>query len=447
MIVETLFSQTTREKRNSEPTKEAIRPEGGGFNFLMDLFGKSNRKKIREGNADIFDDIYSCVNTLSDDVAKLPIKVYRTKDDKIVRVGKKEHKLAKLLAGRPNEYMNTSDYIKLLMVDCLISGQHFSLIAFDEDGEIEKLLPLSSSTKPVISSDGKLYYQTTLKNKVRTFYPWEIIHIKGFTRDGINGLSPIQVIADRVQANEMANDYNIKMIQEGGTPNGILKVPGVLGKEAKDRVKEEWKKVNGTDAIAVIDSGLDYQQMGLSQQDMQFIESQKYNTQKITAIYKMPLHKVNELGRATYANIEHQALEYVKNTLQPWITRIELEFNTKAFTLEEQEDYYVKFNLDSELRGDSKTRAEVHKIQIESGAKTLDDVRASNEDSPYDEEWSTEPFITLNWTPASNIKVLQNTKAGVYKLVKDDGTLKEGGILEDEDKNGEEGATPSNDND
>ncbi|CRH17133.1 hypothetical protein CM318V1_1400002 [Carnobacterium maltaromaticum] len=80
-------------------------------------------------------------------------------------------------------------------------------------------------------------------------------------------------------------------------------------------MKEEWKRVNGSDAIAVIDSGLEYQQMGISQLDMQFIESQRFNSQKIAAIYKVPLHKINEMGRATYSNIEHQALEYSKKCI------------------------------------------------------------------------------------------------------------------------------------
>lgn len=196
-----------------------------------------------------------------------------------------------------------------------------------------------------------------------------------------------------------------------------MRVPGLLDKDAKTKAKDEWKKVNGSDSIAVVDSGLEYQQIGFSQEDMQFIESQKYNQQKISAIFKVPLHKLNELGRATYSNIEHQALEYVKNTLQPWITRIEEEWNTKLFSEDEQDqDYYIKFNLDSELRGDSETRAKVDKIKIESGSNVLNEVRARNEDSPYEPEFGDRPLITLNYTFLDNLLSLQNSKAGVESV-------------------------------
>lgn len=415
MIVDRLFNPIN--KRNKEPTEEVKHPEGNGFNFLVDLFNPGGRKKVRIDNADVFDDIYSCVNILSDDISKLPIKVYKKTDDKIVRVSKKDHNVARLLSGRPNKYMNINDYIKLLMVDVLLDGNHYTLLKFDKDGDVESLIPLPSSTQPVKDPEGNLWYQTNINNEVKVLYPWEVIHVKGFTRDGINGKSPIAVIASRVESNELANKYNSNLLEKGGAPKGILKVPGMLNEDAKNKAKAEWKRVNGADAIAVIDSGLEYQQLGMTNDDMQFIDSQKFNTQKISAIYKVPLHKLNELGRATYANIEHQALEYVKNALQPWITRIEIEFNTKIFTeLEQREEYYIKFNLDSELRGDSKTRAEVHKLQLESGLITLDDGRTDNERSPYDAEWSNVPFITLNWTQADNLVRYQNAKAGVGKM-------------------------------
>lgn len=442
MIVEKLFG-SNQEKRSQTDAPNPIHPEGNGFNWLVDLFSGNNRKSVRVDNADIFDDIYTCVNVLSDDVAKLPIKVYQKKDDKIVRVSKKDHVVSKLLSGRPNSYMNISDYIKLMMVDVLFDGNHYSLMKFDKNGDVEALRPLPNSTNAVKDVSGNLWYQTNIDNETKTFAPWEIIHIKGFTRDGIHGRSPIRVISDRVQANELANEYNSNMLEQGGTPNGILRVPGMLQKEAKEAVKEEWKRVNGSDAIAVIDSGLEYQQMGISQLDMQFIESQRFNSQKIAAIYKVPLHKINEMGRATYSNIEHQALEYVKNALQPWITRIEVEFNTKIFTQKEQdEEYYIKFNLDSELRGDSKTRAEVHKIQAETGAKTLDDIRSENENSPYDEDWSKVPFITLNWTQADNLVRYQNAKAGVNKMAE-----KLGGGDENENNDRIEGDSTGNNSD
>ena len=417
MIVEKLIQSASVNKRSGKSIRSPSDNENeGGFNFLQQLFNPSSKKIVVE-NAHMFDDIYTCVNILSDDISKLPMKVFKKTDDQIESVKPKEHSVANLLVNRPNKFMNISDYKKLIMVDVLLAGNHYSLMEFDKDGQVKQFLPLPTTTQPVIDGNGILYYQTTINKEKRTLLNEEVIHVKGLTRDGIVGKTPISVIAERVEANETANDYNKTLLESGGAPKGILKVPGLLSKGAKEKAKDEWKRVNGRDAIAVIDSGLEYQQLGISNEDMQFIDSQKYNTQKIAAIYKIPLHKINEMGRATYSNAEQLSLDYVKNTLQPWVTRIEEEFRTKAFDMEElDEGYYIKLNLDSELRGDSKTRAEVNKIEMESGGLTIDEMRAFNERSAFNTVWSQMPFITLNWTQADNLVRYQNAKAKVTKI-------------------------------
>lgn len=411
MIVEKLFVSAKSTSVRDEGISEK---EDSSWGFLKSIFNSGERKEIRQDNADIFDDIYACINILSDDIAKLPLKVYQKHDGAIKRIEKKDHTIAKLLSTKPNDFMNSSDWKKLIMVDVLITGNHFSYVVRNANGKVTSIMPLPNSTQIMVLENGSLRYQTTINKQIVQLPPWDVIHIKGFTRDGIKGKSPIRVIAERVESNESANNYNKSLLEQGGAPKGILRVPGSLNKEAKRVVKEEWKKVNGQDAIGVIDSGLEYQQLGISNQDMQFIDSQKFNTQKIAAIYKVPLHKLNEMGRATYANVEQQALEYVKNTLQPWITKIEEELDSKLFNdFEQDENFYVKFNLDSELRGDSETRAKVDKIKIESGSSTLNEVRGRNEDSPYDSEWGDRPLMTLNYTFLDNLLRLQNSKAKV----------------------------------
>jgi len=393
-------------------------PSNGWYPFLKTLLEPITKRAVTKNNAHLFDDVYSVVNVLSDDVAKLPLKVYQKTEGKIEKLNRSAHPLVKLLRTRPNRYMNISDYTKLMMIDVLLSGNHYSLISIDEKGDVKELIPLSANFQPVIEK-GELFYQGEVRGKTRTFLADEILHIKGFTRDGIRGISPIAVLAERIQGNDLAVSFNNNFMQNAGTPNSILKVSGQISKEAKDAVRQEWKRANSKEAVAVIDSGLDYQQIGISQTDMQFIESQKFNLQKIAALYKVPMHKINELSRATYANIEHQALEYVKGTLQPWLTRIEVEMNTKLFTEKEQdEEFYVKFNIDSELRGDSKTRAEVHRMHVESGQRTIDEVRADDEMPPFEAEWSKEPLITLNVTPASMMKAYQAGKAGLNQTQK-----------------------------
>lgn len=398
MIVDMFSRNNSNGEVVTDPNGNQLHTEGNGFNVLLDLFN-IKPGKINRNNAYTFDDVYACINVLSDDIAKLPLKVYRKKDGAVQHVTTTP--VARVLGKKPNAYMTPSVFKKLLMVDVLTDGNFYARIDYDERGAKVGLVPLTASnTTPVIDGKEQLYYHTRINGKEYYLPDYQVIHIRGYSNDGLVGRSPISVIADSAEGNRYAAEFNKKSMMSGGTPKGILSIPGTLNKDSKERAKQEWKEVNSGEEIAIIDSGMDYKQVSMSQKDIEFIESQKYNQQKIAAIYKVPLHKINNLDHATFSNIEHQSLDYVKNTLQPWVIQIEEELNTKLFSETQQNDgYYVKFNLDSELRGDAESRAKVQETNLRNGFNTVNEIRGQNEYSPYDMEIADEPLATLNYTP------------------------------------------------
>lgn len=384
---------------------------------LFKIFQNSDLKsgKVTKDNALVFDTVYSCINVLSDDIAKLPLKTYQ-KDENGAIHQVKDNPVHYVLRIRPNRYMSPFTFLKLAITDLMIHGNFYAHIRYDKrtGSKIEELIPLTSNvTRPRLNDNGDLFYQTVYKGKQVVLFPDEVIHLKGMSKDGLVGMSPIESVREHIESNHTATKYNNKMLSEGALPQGVLTTTGQVNREAKEAIRKSWEKTNKGESIAIIDSGLDYKQVGISQRDIQWLEGQRYNTQRIAAIFKVPLHKINDLENATYSNIEQQSLDYVKNTLQPLVTQIESEFSYKLYTEQEQrENYYVKFNMDSELRGDSKTRAEVNKIDIQNGFKTLNEIRASNEDSPYEGDFANEPFITLNIAPAKNIQYFNENKFG-----------------------------------
>ncbi len=400
MIIDKLTSGGEPVKK---PDGEVVHTGGSGWNTLIDLF-KLRPHQITESNAYQFEDVYACINVLSDDLAKLPLKHYQRQGKKLTRIS--DDNIARLISKEPNDRMNPFVFKKLMMTDVLTGGNFYALLEFNNTGDINRIMPLDASkTAPAVTTTGQFVYVTYRENKEFILHSHEVIHIKGYSNDGLVGRSPIEVLRHSAESNMSATDYNKQMMQNGGLPKGVLSIAGSLSKESKKRVKEEWVNVNGSDAIAVLDSGMEYNQMSMSQKDMEFIESQKYNQQKIAAIYKVPLHKLNNLDRATFSNIEHQSLQYVKNTLQPWIVQIEEELNRKLFTLNKQtRGHYVKFNLDSELRGDAESRAKVQEIKLRNGFLTVNEGRAQDEYGPFEDlEIADKPLITLNYTPLERL--------------------------------------------
>ena len=157
-----------------------------------------------------------------------------------------------------------------------------------------------------------------------------------------------------------------------------IKTEQPLNKEAKNKLRDAWEEantgLNNAQRIAILDAGLEFEKVGMPLKDAQFIEGMKFDKGEIANIFNIPLHMINELDRATFSNIEQQALDFIQNTLSPILIQYEEEFSYKTFSFNEQKRYYLKFNLTSLLRADSKSRAEFYKIMLDTGAFSINKV-------------------------------------------------------------------------
>lgn len=404
MLLERMF-----EKRSGSSDHE-----DGFNNILLNMFNgrkTASGERVSESNSLVQPDIFACVNVLSDDIAKLPIHTYKRTEGGIER--KPEHMSAHAVYARPNPYMTAFTWKKLMMTHVLTWGNAYSYIQFGSHGYPEALFPLRPdyTNAYVHPTTGMLWYQTVLNGKAIELYDYEVLHFKGLSTDGIHGKSPIGVVREHIGAQAAATKYNAKLYKNEATPRGILKVPAFLDEKPKENVRKEWKRVNQGENIAIIDNGLEYQSISMPLQEAQFVESMKFNKAQISMIYKVPLHKLNELDKATFSNIEHQSIEYVRNTLQPWIVNFEQELNVKLFLDHDQKSgHYVKFNIDSELRGDSKTQAEYLKTLHETGVLNKDEIRELLERNPI--ENGDKYISSLNYVFLDFVEEYQRLKAG-----------------------------------
>lgn len=138
----------------------------------------------------------------------------------------------------------------------------------------------------------------------------------------------------------------------------------------------------------------------------------KFNKLQIAGIYKVPPHKIGELDRATFSNIEQQSLQYVINTILPIVTNFEQECNVKLLNIvDETENRYCKFNLEAELRGDSESRAKMYETMQRIGAYNINDI-LDLEDMPLlEDELGDMHFGNLNLVPLDIMREYQLSKA------------------------------------
>ncbi len=118
-------------------------------------------------------------------------------------------------------------------------------------------------------------------------------------------------------------------------------------------------------------------------------------------IHGVQPHLIGDLEHATFSNIEHQGIEAVMYLFRPWAVRWDQTLSRKLLTPKEQGRFYVKFNLDSLLRGDIKSRYEAYAIGRQWGWLSADDIREKEDEDPLPDGKGKVYLQPLNMVPAT----------------------------------------------
>ena len=150
----------------------------------------------------------------------------------------------------------------------------------------------------------------------------------------------------------------------------------------------------------ILEEGLKWASTSIPPDSAQFLQTREFSVVDVARWFNLPPHKLKDLARATFSNIEEQSLEFVKESLLPMIVMMEQELNRKLLRESEKGTFYFKFNLDGILRGDIKTRTEAYKNLMAVGAISPNEIRQKEEMNPY--EGGDSRFMQLNSSPINS---------------------------------------------
>lgn len=344
--------------------KPENRTNGSAYSFLFG--GTTSGKRVNEWTAMQMTAVYSCVRVLSEAIASLPLHLYRFTDS-----GGKEkatdHPLYFLLHDEPNTEMTSFIYRETMLTHLLLWGNSYSQIIRNGRGEVVGLYPLMPSRMTVDRDEkGNLYYEymvsdgdnPDLKQGTVRLKPENILHVPALGYDGLVGYGPIAMAKNAIGLAIATEEYGSKFFQNGAAPSGVLEHPGTLKDPAK--IRESWTQTFGgsgnSGKVAVLEEGMKYSPISIPPEQAQFLETRKFQIEEIARIFRVPPHLIGSMEHSTFSNIEQQSLEFVKYTLDPWVSRLESSMNRRLLSDEEKGKYFVKFNLDGLMRGDYKSR-------------------------------------------------------------------------------------------
>ena len=356
---------------------------GSAYRFYMG--GSTAGKNVTERSAMQMTAVYSCVRVLSEAVASLPLHVYKYRSD-----GGKEkaidHTLYRLLHDEPNPEMTSFVFRETLMTHLLLWGNAYAQVIRNGKGEVIALDPLMPNRMQVNRNEkGQLYYQyttssddaPTMEGSTVVLMPEDVLHIPGLGFDGLVGYSPIAMAKNAIGLAMATEEYGAKFFANGAAPSGVLEHPGTL--KNPDKVRESWNATFGgshnANKVAVLEEGMKYTPISISPEQVQFLETRKFQINEIARIFRVPPHMVGDLEKSSFSNIEQQSLEFVKYTLDPWVIRWEQSLQRTLLSSEDKKEYFFKFNLEGLLRGDYASRMSGYATARQNGWMSANDIR------------------------------------------------------------------------
>ena len=171
----------------------------------------------------------------------------------------------------------------------------------------------------------------------------------------------------------LGRDYKTKFFTDGSNLKGYLRTSENVTKETAQQAKEAWKSDGTAGDIKVLGKALEYVPLDMKPADLQFLETQKFDTTQIARLLGIPasiMLAAVDGSNLTYSNIEQSWIEFADYTLAAYTGEIEEIFNRLL-----PRGRTAKFDWDSSQRANMSDRYTAYKTAIEAGFLTVDDVR------------------------------------------------------------------------
>lgn len=326
---------------------------------------------------------FACARAISEDIAKLPWNAFSRSGNKRTKLDNSP--LHRLLNVRPNPDMGSFSFRETLVFQALTWGNAYAEIERDISGRPTALWPIYADRVTPKHVNGRLIYEVRQQSgDPLIIQADEMFHLHGVGFDGVQGYSMVGLAAQSLGFAIAAEEHGASFYGNNTTPGLALKTDAVLNEEGFERLKKQIAERKGSARAyegMILEQGMDFARPNMSQVDAQYVETRRQQVEEICRWWRVPPHKVGELSRAHFTNIEHQNIDYVTDTLMPWVKRLEEEADWKLIGNRSQASY-TKIAVQALMRGDSQGRATFYKELRLLGALSANDIRALEDLDP-----------------------------------------------------------------
>tara|TARA_R100000329_G_scaffold142833_1_gene126487 strand:- start:4599 stop:5801 length:1203 start_codon:yes stop_codon:yes gene_type:complete len=323
-----------------------------------------------------FTPVFNAVKLLSESISQIPLEICETTNDGDV-IKRNDHPLHRILTQNPNPDQTKVAFFSKIIVDLCLDGNSYVYIERNGSGVPVNLYCLNSDDIQVTQNGKDIFY--SYGDKKTMYSSQEVLHFKGMSTDGIIGVSPIQQCKNAIGWGIAVETYGATFFRNGAKLSGVLSTDRQMSELAIERLKtsfrEQYTALNDANKTLILEEGLKFQQISISNEQAQFLASRDMAIQEVARVYNIPPHMLKDLSKSSFNNIEQQSTEFVRYSVQPYLANLESEMNLKLFKQNEKGKLFTNFDANGLLRGSPNDRANFYEKMVNIGAMTINEVR------------------------------------------------------------------------
>lgn len=279
-------------------------------------------------------------------------------------------------------------FVKNLIKDVLLYGNGFAYIHRDNRGVPLSLeyLPFGDCNIIYNKANNTLFYQVPKLTK-SLVEPINIIHVVMHSANGIEGKSILSFATNTVKLAGNAEKAASDFFGGGMTVHGILSTESPrLTKDQRESIRTAWNEsqIGQGTGIAVLESGMKYQQISSNSKDAQLLETRLFNIQEVARWFNISPVLLGDLSKTSYNNLEQAQLQFVTNTLAPYVLMLEQEINRKLILPKDKNKYYIDVVEEDIIKQDKQSQVNYLSTLVDKGIITRNEARKQLGYSPVE---------------------------------------------------------------
>lgn len=338
---------------------------------------------------------FACARVVSETVASLPLHLYRRLDDHNGERAK-DLPLYNVLAKRPNGWQTRYEWVEQMCLHLGFYGSSYQFKVPGERGSVSAIYALNPAGMKVVQADDKslsYLYTDPSTGRQQAFRDDQIMHVRWLSFDGVHGEVPVELGRDAIALARSLEQYAASFYRNNAQPGIILHTDRALPKEVREQLRDQWEAAHRGPAkagkTAILSNGLKADSVSATNQESQLAELWMQSLLAICRVWRMPPHMIQELGRATWGNLQSEMVSFEKFTIAPWLRRIEGAIERDI--LPEDGDLYAEFLVEGLLRSDITSRYAAYEVAIRNGWLTPEEVRMKENLGPMPETEDDSP--------------------------------------------------------